>query len=74
MNKKSIQDQIQEDLKRHSQEHPFDLINNKGMCSFHAREFLLDCFPFIEEESTCSEFNIPKSIQQYTDMLKENRP
>jgi hypothetical protein len=73
MNKKLIQEQIQEDLRKHAHLHPFDLINNKEMGSFHTREYLLDCFLFIEDETTCAMFKNPKAIKDYADELKESK-
>lgn len=68
-----IQDQIQQDLTRHSHLHPFDLYSHDINCSQYTKEYLLHCLPFIEAESTCSRFNDPKSIQQFTEILKEAR-
>ena len=73
MNEKLIEEQIQEDLRKHAHLHPFDLINNKEMGSFHTREYLLDCFPFIEDEDTCSMFNIPEAIKEYADEFRESK-
>jgi len=71
MNTKLIQDQIQQDLKKYSHLHPFDL--SEATCSPYTKEYLLHCSPFIEDESTCLRFNDSKSIQQYTEMLNESR-
>ena len=71
MNPHFIQNQIQSDLHHYSQHHPWDLSSQKVQSSSHTQEYLHHCAPFIEEESSCTEFNRKEYIQQYLQQIKK---